>query len=167
MNLREQHGYTYGAFSGFFFNRDGGPFYAGAQVRTDVTGAAATQLFAELNRIRTDPPSATELTLAKDNALRSLPGSFETVGSESALMSQLFVYSLPQDYFATLPARYAAVTSADVARAAQQYIHPDHLIVLAVGDRAKIESQLKSANLGPIEYRDPSGDPVAATAAKP
>ncbi len=167
MNLREQHGYTYGAFSGFFFNREGGPFYAGAQVRTDVTGPAATQLFAELSRIQTDPPSAKELQLAKDNALRSLPGSFETVGSESGLMSELFVYNLPQDYFATLPARYAAVTSADVAKAAQEYIHPDHLIVLAVGDRAKIEPQLQKANLGPIELRDTSGNPVSATAAKP
>ncbi len=164
MNLREQHGYTYGAFSGFFFDRDGGPFYAGAQVRTDVTGPAATQLFSELNRIRTDPPTPTELTLAKDNALRSLPGSFETVNSESSLMSTLFVYNLPQDYFATLPARYAAVTPQDVAHAAQQYIHPENMIVLAVGDRARIEPQLQKANLGPIELRDTSGNPVAATA---
>ena len=165
MNLREQHGYTYGAFSGFFFDRDGGPFYAGAQVRTDVTGPAATQLFSELNRIRTDPPTPTELTLAKDNALRSLPGSFETVNSESSLMATLFVYNLPQDYFVTLPARYSAVTPQDVASAAQQYVHPDNMIVLAVGDRAKIEPQLQKANLGPIELRDTSGDPVTATPA--
>ncbi len=167
MNLREKHGYTYGAFSGFAFNREGGPFFAGAQVRTDVTGPAATELFAELDRIHTDPPSAEELTLAKNNALRSLPGNFETVDSESGLMSGLFVYDLPLDYFATLPARFEAVTSADVAEVAAKYIHPDHVIVLAVGDRAKIEPQLEKLNLGPIELRDESGNPVKAAAAKP
>jgi len=165
MNLREKHGYTYGAFSGFAFNREGGPFFAGAQVRTDVTGPAATALFAELDRIHTDPPTAEELTLAKNNALRSLPGSFETVDSESGLMAGLFVYDLPMDYFATLPARFEAVTSTDVAQVAAKYIHPDHVIVLAVGDRAKIEPQLEKANLGPIELRDESGNAVKATAA--
>ncbi len=62
MNLREEHGYTYGAASGFFFNRTGGPFYAGALVRTDVTAPAAKQLMLELNRIphptHPQPPSS-------------------------------------------------------------------------------------------------------------
>jgi zinc protease len=160
MNLREKNGFTYGAFSGFSFFRDGGPFYSGAQVRTDVTAPAARELFAELNRIHTDPASAEELKLAKDNALRSLPGSFETVGNETGLMAELFVYGLPNDYFLKLPASFEAVTPEAVAKAAQDYIHPDNLIVVAVGDRAKIEADLEKLNLGPIELRDESGDLV-------
>jgi zinc protease len=129
-------------------------------VRTDVTGPAAAELFAELERIHTDPATPAELKLAKDSALRSLPADFETVGSEAGLMAQLFVYGLPNDYFAKLPAQFEAVTPADVAKAAADTIHPGHLILVAVGDRAKIEPQLEKLNLGPIEIRDASGDPV-------
>ena len=160
MNLREKNGFTYGAFSAFSFCREGGPFFTGAQVRTDVTGPAARELFAELERIHTDPATAAELKLAKDNALRSLPGDFETVGSETALMAQLFIYGLANDYFEKLPGQYEAVTPEAVAKAAADTIHPEHLVVVAVGDRAKIQPELEKLNLGPIELRDESGDPV-------
>ncbi len=158
MNLREKNGFTYGAFSGFLFYRDGGPFYSGAQVRTDVTAPAAKELFIELNRIRTDPPNSSELKLAQDNALRSLPGEFETVHETNGLIADLFTYTLPNNYYQTLPAEYLKLTPAEVEKTALDYIHPDHLIVVAVGDRAKIEPGLKALNLGPIEYRDESGN---------
>ena len=160
MNLREKNGYTYGAFSGFFFYRGGGPFYTGAQVRTDVTGPAAKQLFLELDRIHTSPPTPAELKLAKDYALHSLPGEFETVSATSMLMSDLFIYDLPLDYYQKLPGQYQAVTAAQVATAALHDVHPDHLIVVAVGDRAKIQPGLEKLALGPIELRDESGNLV-------
>jgi zinc protease len=158
MNLREKNGFTYGAFSEFFFNRGVGPFLAGALVRTDVTGPAARELFVELNRMRTDPATVDELRLSKDNALRSLPGSFETATATAELMSEIFTYGLPVDYYQTLPLKYAAVTAAEVKEAAQEHVHPENLIVVAVGDRAKIQPQLEMLNLGPIELRDESGD---------
>jgi zinc protease len=160
MNLREEHGYTYGAGSGFFFNRTGGPFYSGAQVRTDVTAPAAKQLMLELNRIRTEPPTATELKLAKDSLLHSLPGDFETTQASVGGLRDIFTYSLPLDYYAKLPGRFEAVTPEEVSKAAKTDVHPDQLVLMAVGDRAKIEPGLKDLNLGPIEYRDPSGNPV-------
>ncbi|MBB5316830.1 M16 family metallopeptidase [Tunturibacter empetritectus] len=158
MNLREEHGYTYGASSGFMMYRTGGPFYSGAQVRTDVTAPAAKQLMLELNRIRTEPPTEAELKLAKDSLLHSLPGDFETTKASVGGLRQIFIYSLPTDYFAKLPARFEAVTPAEVAKAAQTDVHPDQLILMAVGDRAKIEPGLKELNLGPIEYRDTTGN---------
>ena len=157
MNLREKNGFTYGAFSGFFFNSSGGPFFSGAQVRTDVTAPAARELFSELDRIHTDPATPAELKLAKDNALRSLPGQFETVGAELGLLGELYVYNLPNDYFQKLPAAYEAVTPEAVAKAAQDYVHPNNLVVVAVGDRAKIQPDLEKLNLGPVELRDESG----------
>jgi zinc protease len=160
MNLREKNGYTYGAQSGFFYYRDGGPMFAFAQVRTDVTALAVHELFAELNRIHTDPATPAELKLAKDSSLRSLPADFETVGNETRLMSELFVYSLPRDYFEKLPAQFEAVTAEAVAKAAENYIHPNHLIIMAVGDRAKIEPGLEKLDMGPIELRDESGNLV-------
>ncbi|MGD0737808.1 MAG: hypothetical protein ABR976_21960, partial [Terracidiphilus sp.] len=69
----------------------------------------------------------------------------------------LFIYNRPLDYFRSLPAKYEAVTEADVARVAGQYLHPDQLVIVAAGDRAKIEPALKDAGLGPVEVRDISG----------
>ncbi len=160
MNLRETHGYTYGAVSRFSFNRFGGPMFAGAQVRTDVTAPAAKELFAELNRITTDPPTAAELKLAQDSQIRSVPGQFETAKGTSARIGQLFIYKLPDNYYAALPGQLAAVQPKQVTQAAIDHIHPKQMIVVAVGDRAKIEPGLKELNLGPIEIRDASGDLV-------
>jgi len=160
MNLREEHGYTYGAQSGFFFYREGGPFYAGGLIRADATGPAAKQLMLELNRIRTDPPTPAELKLAKESQLHSLPGEFETASASLGGLRQIFTYGFPLDYYATLPEKFKAVTPESVKRVAETDVHPDHLILMAVGDRAKIEPGLKELNLGPIEYRDAMGNPA-------
>jgi zinc protease len=160
MNLREKNGYTYGAFSQFGYYRDGGVFYSGAQVRTDVTAPAAKELFTELNRIRTDPPTPAELKLAEDSELRSLPGEFETASFTGSLLGELFAYGLPANYYQTLPAEYLKLTPDAVEKTAIEYIHPDNLIVVAVGDRAKIEAGLQKLDLGPIEIRNESGDLV-------
>jgi zinc protease len=82
------------------------------------------------------------------------------VGNESALMAELFVYGLPNDYFQKLPASFEAVTPEAVAKAAEDTIHPQNLVVVAVGDRAKIQSDLEKLDLGPIELRDESGELV-------
>jgi zinc protease len=157
MNLREVHGYTYGAQSGYSFYRDGGPFQAGGLVRTDVTGPAAKELMSEITRFPDNPPTETELKEAKDARIQSLPGAFETTGAIAGSMGSIFLYNRPLDYYATLPEKYRSVTSADVARVAKQDLHPGHLIIVAAGDRAKIETQLKDANLGPVEVRDING----------
>ncbi len=160
MNLREKNGYTYGAFSAFAYYRGGGPLYAGAQVRTDVTAPATKELFSELDRIRTVPATPAELQLAEDSELRSLPGQFETAIEMTNHVADIFNYDLPVDYYAKLPAQFQAVTPASVAQAAQQDIHPEQMILVAVGDRAKIEPGLKELNLGPIEYRDAMGEAI-------
>jgi zinc protease len=160
MNLREQHGYTYGAFSQFNFYRFGGPFFAGASVRTDVTAPSAKELFSELERITKDPPTAQELKLAQEAEIRSVPGQFETAQGTSGRMAQLYVYKLPDNYYATLPRQFEAVTPQQVTEAAASHIRPQQMVVIAVGDRQKIEAGLKELNLGPMEYRTPMGDPV-------
>jgi zinc protease len=160
MNLREQHGYTYGAFSEFNFNRFGGTFFAGASVRTDVTALSAKELFSELERISKEPPTAKELRLAQEAQIRSMPGQFETAQGTSNRMGQLFVFKLPDNYYAALPGQFEAVTPQQVTQAAADHIRPQQMVVIAVGDREKIEAGLKELNLGPIEYRTPMGVPV-------
>jgi zinc protease len=151
MNLREEHGYTYGASSRFTFRRGNGPFLAGASVRTDVTAPAAKELVHELTRIRTEPLSDSELKMARDSYARSLPGDFETNAGVVGAMGNIFTYDLPLTYYRALPAKIDAVTSKQAADAATTYIHPDQMILVAVGDKAKIEAGLKELNLAPIE----------------
>jgi zinc protease len=69
----------------------------------------------------------------------------------------IFLYDRPLDFYANLPAKYSALTEADMARVAQQYLHPGQLIIVTAGDRSKIEAGLKDAGLGPVEVRDING----------
>jgi zinc protease len=157
MNLREVHGYTYGASSSFTQYRDGGLFRAGGLVRTDVTAPAAKELMAEINRFATQPSTTEELAAAKEATVSSLPGRFETTASIVQAIDGIFLYDRPLDYYAKLPMKYEAVTGADIARVTNEYLHPDQLVIVTAGDRTKIEPGLKDAGLGPIEVRDISG----------
>ena len=158
MNLREAHGYTYGAFSQFRYYRATGPHITGAQVRSDVTAPATEQLFKELDGIHTKPLTDAELRQAKDSIIRKLPGSFESDDSVNGQLANLWLFGLPIDYYTGLPKQIEGVTSADAQAAAAKYIHPENLLVIAVGDKAKIESGLKDLKLGPVEnWSDTSG----------
>jgi len=160
MNLREVHGYTYGARSTFQEFRAGGGFSAGALVRTDVTAAAAKELMSEIRNFPTKPSTSEELAAAKEASIRSLPGRFETTSAIANAMNDIFIYNRPPNYYAELPPKYQAVTEADIAKVALKYLHPDQLLIVAAGDRAKIEPGLKDASLGPVEIRDIGGQLV-------
>jgi zinc protease len=162
MNLREKHGYSYGAFTQFVTRRGAGPFLVGTGVRTDVTAPAVKEIFSEIDRMVAEGVTNQELSIAKDSIARSLPGLFETNPSAAGSISQLFVYSLPLDYYRTLPERIQAVTAADVKNMAAKHLKAGSMVVVGVGDRAKIEPELKKLNLGPVELRDLEGLPVAA-----
>jgi len=151
MNLREEHGYTYGAQSFFNYRRAVGPFLAGGAIRTDVTAPATQELFKELTRIREAELTADELQKAKDSFSKSLVGLFETAGDTSSTIGGQFVFGLPLDYYRDLPAQIDKVTAADALRVAKQYINPNATVVVAVGDRAKIEPELKKLDLGPVK----------------
>jgi len=151
MNLREEHGYTYGAFSFYSFYRGIGPFFAGAQVRTDVSAPATQQLFKELGDIHAKPLTDPELRMSKDSIIRSLPGQFESADDVNWQLTGLWLYGLPMDSYTRLPAQIESVTSADAQRAATKYIHPENMLVIAVGDKSKIESGLKDLKLGSVE----------------
>ncbi|MGE5323680.1 MAG: M16 family metallopeptidase [Actinomycetota bacterium] len=157
MNLREKHGYTYAAFSQFVYRRGPGPFFARTSVRADVTIPALQQLFYELNRIRTDPLSPDEVQHAKDAMSRSLPERFQTTQQTSRSIADLFIYSLPLDFFRSLPDKIRAVDVAAVRLAAEKHIQPNSTVVVAVGDRNKIESGIKEMNLGKIEIVNTNG----------
>jgi zinc protease len=161
MNLRERNGYTYGATSRFLYRLGQGPFLARTDVRTEVTAAALKELLKELDGIRSHPLTADELKTGKDAMNRSLPGLFETTLQAAKSASDLFVYSLPLAYYSSLPAQIESVDSASVKQVAEKYIHPESMILVVVGDRARIEPEIKKLELGLVEHRDREGRPEA------
>ena len=160
LNLREEHGYTYGAGSSFVYRRPLGYFAVGGGIRTDVTAPAVTEILNEIHRMMDTQMKPDELSLAKDSQSRSLPGMFETNNGEAGALSEIFVYNLASDYFSTLPERLNAVTAEDAEMVAKKYLHPDQLILVCVGDRAKIEPELLKLDLGAVEIRDADGNVV-------
>jgi zinc protease len=163
LNLREDKGYSYGAFSFVGQNRGVGPLMAGAQVRGDVTGPSVEELLKEVTKMRDAGVTGEELTLAKEAITRPLPTNFETTASSAGTMAQLYMFDLPLDYYETLPARVNAITTADVAAVAKKYLTPERMVVVAVGDRKAIEPQLQKLNLGNIVIRDADGNEVMAS----
>jgi predicted Zn-dependent peptidase len=148
-NLREEHGYSYGASSRFDMRLAAGPFQAGAGVQTDKTSESVREFFNELNRIG-KPVGEDELTKAKNYVALSFPSEFEAIGDLSAQLEQQIVYSLPDTYYAQYVKNIQSVTSAAVQKAAATYIQPARFLVLVVGDRKIIEPGVRALNLGPV-----------------
>jgi zinc protease len=152
-NLREVHGYTYGAGSGFGLRRSAGPFVASAEVVTAKTDSALIEFGKELRAIRDTVP-AEELSKAKRYLQLGLPGNFETTTGIAGEFLPLLAYGVPLDFYATAVERYGAVTQADVQRVARQYVDPDKLTIVIVGDRKTIEPGLRALKPGEIIIRD-------------
>jgi predicted Zn-dependent peptidase len=154
-NLREVHGYAYGASSRFDMRSSAGSFYAAAGVQTDKTPEAVKEFFNELTRIH-EPVPAEELEKAKSYLALQLPRSFETSRSTANALAQAHVYDLPADYYATYADHVRAVTAAEVKRAADRYIQPDKFAVVIIGDRKVIEPGITALNLGPMTVVEPA-----------
>ncbi|MEW6194204.1 MAG: pitrilysin family protein [Bacteroidota bacterium] len=150
-NLREQHGYTYGAGSAFDMRPYPGPFAARSSVQTEVTDKALVEFFKELNGISESIPEE-ELTRAKNYVALGYPENFQTVADIAFNLEEMIDYSLPGDYFNNYIGNVLNVTGDQVTEAAKKYIVPDKMAVVVVGDRSKIEDGIKKLNLGEIEY---------------
>jgi predicted Zn-dependent peptidase len=157
-NLREDKGYTYGAYSNFTASKYPGIVVASAQVRTEVTEGALKEFMYEINRIRDERLAADEL----ENAKRALTGSFALSLEQPATLLQNAVaqtlYGLPASYWDTYPQRIAAITADDVQRVARKYLDPANLQIVAVGDGAKVRESL--AKYGAVQSFTADGKPV-------
>lgn len=157
-NLREQKGYTYGVSSGFQYHRMPGPFVISGSFRTDVTGPALSEIFKEIRAMQAKPMSAKELEGARNSQILSLPGHFDTNQAIGASLSNIFIYDLGLDYYNGLAKRFAAVSAKDTQTMVKKYLKPENLIVVGVGDKARIAPQFGQMKLGPVEYRDADGN---------
>lgn len=150
-NLREKHGYSYGASSAFDTRLSAGPFVAAAGVQTDKTGPALGEFFNELDAIGALVPEE-ELNKAKNYVALGFPGEFETTGDMARKLEELVVYNLPDDTFTKFVSAVTSVTAADLQKLAARYIQPDRMAVVIVGDRKAIEGPIRELNLGPITF---------------
>lgn len=149
-NLRETHGYTYGANSIFHYGSEPGYFGSATQVRSDVTVPALVELLKEQARMRTDPPTPAELTLAEGAFSQSLAALFETPESLSSALAELYLYDLPSDYYGSLAAKAQAVSAEEVQALAVRLLGTESMKVVIVGDRKKLEPALQAAGLPPV-----------------
>jgi zinc protease len=142
LNLREAHGYTYGAFSSFDWRRAAGPFVVNTAVKSDVTGDAVREILSEIERIRSEEIGEDELTLATSYLDGVFPIRYETTGAIAGALASLIVHGLPEDYYDRYREQVRSVTTAGVLRAAKERLHPDRLRVLVVGDPAVVAAPL-------------------------
>ena len=154
-NLREDKGYTYGAYSSFGGSKYAGTVTASSEVRTDVTEGALKEFMYEIKRIRDEKVSPEEL----DNAKRSIVGGFAlSLEQPQALLSNIItqkLYGFPASYYDTYPAEVTKITAEDVQRAANKYLDSPRLQIVAVGDAAKVRTAL--AAYGAVEQYDAEG----------
>ncbi|MBI2620401.1 MAG: insulinase family protein [Ignavibacteriales bacterium] len=149
-NLRETHGYSYGAGSVFDMRPLPGPFVAYSAVQTNATDKALGEFMKELNGILR-PVSDEELTKAKNYLALGYPDNFESVGQIAGMLADMVLYNLPDDYFNTYVERVLAVSKDDVTRAAKKYIDPEKVAIVVVGDRKEIEKGIRGLKLGKLE----------------
>ncbi|GAB4198332.1 MAG: pitrilysin family protein [Wenzhouxiangellaceae bacterium] len=158
MNLREDKGWAYGAYT-FTMNAQGQrPWLVYAPVQSDRTADAIAEIQRELTEYRGERP-VTEAELEKviNNNVNSLPGQFETSSAVLGAMVSNWAYQRADDYYTDLPQRYRALSIEQLARHARQDLHPDRATWVVVGDRAQIESSLQDLGFDEIRYIDADG----------
>lgn len=150
-NLREEHGYAYGARSWFDMRRGAGPFVASAAVITAKTAPALAEILSELHRIRDHEVAPAELTRAKHLRTLGMPRTLETTSQVARKLAQLSVYGLSADFLSSYVPSITAVTAADIQHVANEVLHPDEAVVVIVGDAKKIEAGLEALHVGTVK----------------
>ncbi len=160
--LREQRGWTYGAYSRFTRPREVGYFSANAEVRPEVTDSAVAEILTQLRRLREEPVSEEELEATKGFLAGSFPLRLETAGQIGSQIATTRLLGLPIEHLTEYRERIRAVTADDVQRVARQYILPDRAAIVVVGDATKIREALEP--LAPVVMYDVEGRPLEAAA---
>lgn len=155
MILREQKSWTYGAYSNISRPLDIGMFQANTEVRTSVTDSALVELLHQLTRIRTETAADSELAAAKGFLVGSFPLTIQTPQQIAGQVANVKLLGLGEQYLRTYRERLAAVTSAQVQRAAQRVINRDSLAITVVGDGQAIYDKLTP--IAPVDIVDPDG----------
>ena len=159
MNLREDKGWAYGAFTFMPDSRGQRAWMTYAPVQTDRTTDSIKELRREYDEyLGTKPATQDELNKSVRNNVNSLPGQYETAGSVMGALLSNDRFGRPDNYVATLKAQYENVNLENVQGAAEQVMKPEKLTWLIVGDRAQIEAQVRDLGLGEVRIMDSNGN---------
>ncbi len=145
LNLREDKGYTYGAHSGFSYNKLMSHFSVSTSVENKFTKNSVDEIIKELEGIKISI-SDEEINFAKSYLIKRFPAMFETYNSISRNMVSLVVHDLPFDYFNNYIKNLSAVTKSDVENAASNNVHPENCSIILVGDEEFIRTQFVDSN---------------------
>jgi len=156
LDLREQKGYTYGAYSRLIARKFAGPWYEFANVRTEVTDGSMQGFLDEIQRIRDEKVPESELEETKRALVAHFALALENPNELLDFAITQKIYGLPADYWDTYPAKISAITAEQVQRVARKYIDPENIQIVAVGDAAKIKPVLEK--YGPVELYDSQGN---------
>jgi zinc protease len=151
LNLRERHGYTYGAHSHFSKRRGPGPFTISAAVENQSAAPAIKEVLFELERLRSEPVPTDEVSETVDYVIGSYPYGYETLAGVVNRLHDLAVHDLPTDYFAQLPAAIAAVTADRIKQCALAHIRPESALIVVVGPAAELADPL--ADIAPVQLQ--------------
>lgn len=163
LNLRERHGYTYGATSRFNGRKGPGPFTINTSVATPSAGAATREILYELRRIREEEVAERELDEARSYVVGVFPYTLQTIGDLAKRLETLALYELPDDYFTRYLQEVRAVSRQEILAAAQRFLHPERSAIVAVGPAEELAPQLEG--IGRIvrwDERAPADEPAAS-----
>ncbi len=161
MNLREDKSWAYGAYTFVLGGAGPRPFIGYAPVQTDKTAPSMQELRNEMVAITsTRPPEDEELARVMDENTLSLPGNWETAGAVAGSLSQMVRYGYDDDYWDEYAERMRELELADVTAAADEYVRPDKLVWVVVGDRKKIEQEVRALEFGKLTFLDENGNEI-------
>ena len=160
LNLRERHGYTYGARSRFAFRRPAGPFVVAAPVRNEVTRESVSEMLTELRRMRTGDLEDREIDDTKSYLMGVFPATVQTASDIASRLVDMELYGLPEDYFDRYRENIAAITKDDITRVANKYLDPERVLIVVVGNARQIREPLGSLGF-PMHEMDIDGNMLA------
>lgn len=158
MNLRETHGYTYGASSFFDARLYPGPFIISTDVRNEVTDSSIVEIIKELKRIIEEPVPEDELKMAKDYIVGSFPLQIETPAQVASRVMTIEIYGLPKDFYDRFREEVKKITAKDIQETARRYLRPDKLLIVVSGNSKQIKPVL--AKFGPVVVYDADGNKI-------
>ncbi len=160
LNLREKHGYTYGANSGFRFNKGAGPFTAQGGIVTEKTDSAMREMKNEIDLMREKGMDETELKFVKNGLIGNFALTFETPGQIAGALQNIILYGLPEDYYKNYLKNIDAVSLSEVNGVAKKYLNSSKMAMVVVGDLSKIQAGIEQMHFGDVILCDTDGKPL-------
>ncbi len=159
LNLREKHGFTYGARSSFSYKKLGGHLEISTSVNIENTGEAVKEILKEMDLIRENITNE-ELEFSKSSLIRRYPLTLETYPQIASMLNTKIIFNLSDKYFEDYLENIKNIELKEVQETAIKYIHPDNAVIVLVGDKEKIIDSLNKVNLNNFIKVDEEGNEI-------